>query len=131
MIINYILRNVVAIKINENCHLQLDHGTHTHRNKPCTLMGLLLPLVSFYSKQFFIDFNVSVIGFIGLHNVCNSLLSSLYLGTTLRLRSIKSSLSKSMQPSIYPVGRGWTFSTAQFYTAESIRAAMLMIFTVV
>ena len=43
----------------------------------------------------------------------------------------KSTLSKSMQPSIYPVGRRWTFSTSQVYTAESIRTAMLMIFTVV
>ena len=41
----------------------------------------------------------------------------------------KSTLLKSMQPSIYPLGRRLTFSTSQVYTAESIRAAMLMIFT--
>ena len=33
---------------------------------------------------------------------------------------VKSSLSKSMQQSIYPVGRRWTFSTSQLYTAERI-----------
>ena len=42
---------------------------------------------------------------------------------------VKSTLPKSMQPSIYPLGRRLTFSTSQVYTAESIRAAMLMIFT--
>ena len=41
----------------------------------------------------------------------------------------KSTLPKSMQPSIYPLGRCLTFSTSQVYTAESIRAALPMIFT--
>ena len=43
--------------------------------------------------------------------------------------TVKSTLPKSMQPSIYPLGRRLTFSTSQVYTAESIRAAMPMIFT--
>ena len=30
----------------------------------------------------------------------------------------KSSLPKSMQPSIYPLGRRWTFSTSQVYTTQ-------------
>ena len=32
----------------------------------------------------------------------------------------KSTLSKSMQPSIYPVGRRWTFSRSQVYTTQPI-----------
>ena len=31
------------------------------------------------------------------------------------IHSIKSTLSKSMQPSIPPIGRRWTFSTSQVY----------------
>ena len=32
--------------------------------------------------------------------------------------SVKSSLPKSMQPSIYPLGQRWTFSTSQVYTTK-------------
>ena len=33
------------------------------------------------------------------------------------INNTKSTLSKSMQPSIPPIGRRWTFSTSQVYIA--------------